>query len=110
MRMMSQKRIPLDKKRVYEATSQIPKGRVSTYGAIAAAAGRPNAARAVGRLMHVNPNPVIVPCHRVVSSDGTVGGYGRGREAKVEKLAAEGVSVIDGHIVDFEKKMFRNFH
>jgi O-6-methylguanine DNA methyltransferase len=107
---MKQKRKAVDRKRVYEVASQIPKGRVSTYGAIAAAAGRPNAARAVGRLMHVNPNPIIVPCHRVVSSDGTVGGYGKGCESKVRILVSEGVSVIDNRIIDFEKKLFRNFH
>ncbi len=105
----NKKRIAVNRKRVYEVTSQIPKGRVSTYGAIATAAGRPKAARAVGRLMHVNPNPVIVPCHRVVRSDGTVGGYGRGQEAKVKMLASEGVSVVDSCIVGFEQKMFRNF-
>lgn len=99
----------LDKKRVYELTSQIPSGRVSTYGLIAEAAGRPGAARAVGRLMNLNPNPVVVPCHRVVHSDGRVGGYGGGVEVKVRRLASEGVEVVDGRVTDFRKVLFKGF-
>lgn len=59
--------------------------------------------------MHVNPNPIVVPCHRVVDSDGRIGGYGRGLEVKTELLASEGVAVADGKIVDFEKVFFRDF-
>jgi methylated-DNA-[protein]-cysteine S-methyltransferase len=100
----------LDRKQIYDLTSQIPEGRVSTYGAIAVASGRPKAARAVGRLMHMNPNPIVMPCHRVVGSDGSLVGYGQGVEIKANLLAAEGVAVVDNKVVDFQKKLFMDFH
>jgi methylated-DNA-[protein]-cysteine S-methyltransferase len=99
----------LDRKQIYDLASQIPGGRVSTYGAIAVASGRPKAARAVGRLMHMNPNPIVVPCHRVVGSDGSLVGYGQGVEIKAKILAAEGVAVVDNKVVDFQKKLFMDF-
>ena len=60
--------------RVYAIVAKIPKGKTMTYGQVAAKAGNPGAARAVGTLMSKNYNPKI-PCHRVVRSDGKVGGY-----------------------------------
>lgn len=82
--------------RVYEITKQIPKGKVATYGQIAALAGSRKAARAVGLFMKTNPNAPIVPCHRVVASDGKLTGYsaGNGISTKKELLLAEGVSFI----------------
>ncbi|MFA6503034.1 MAG: MGMT family protein [Candidatus Paceibacterota bacterium] len=68
----------------------IPKGKTLSYKAVAARAGSPNAARAVGTIMKNNYDP-SVPCHRVVRSDGQVGGYNRGgEEAKKRLLRAEG--------------------
>jgi O-6-methylguanine DNA methyltransferase len=99
----------LDKNLVYELTSQIPEGRVSTYGLLAEEAGRPGAARAVGRLMNANPTPIAVPCHRVVYSDGRVGGYSGGVKTKIRLLSLEGVFVIDGRIANFEEVIFRDF-
>lgn len=99
----------LDKNRVYELTSQIPKGRVSTYGLLAEEAGRPGAARAVGRLMNANPTPIVVPCHRVVYSDGRVGGYGGGVKTKIRLLSSEGVVVVDRRIANFKEVLFRDF-
>ena len=60
---------------VYAMTSMVPMGRVTTYGAIAKAMGVPGAARAVGQALGANPNPIVVPCHRVVRADGVLGGY-----------------------------------
>lgn len=79
--------------RVYEIVSKIPKGKVATYGQIAALAGNPRAARAVGLLMKKNPNAPIVPCHRVVGSDGSLTGYsGKGGiNAKRKMLTSEGI-------------------
>lgn len=79
--------------RVYEITKQIPKGRVATYGQIARLAGKPKAARAVGHFMRTNPHAPIVPCHRVVASDGKLTGYsgGKGISTKKSMLIAEGV-------------------
>ena len=71
----------------------IPKGKTLTYGAVAHAAGRPGAARAVGTIMAHNDD-ASVPCHRVVRADGTVGGYNRiNGPSKRDLLIAEGVSL-----------------
>jgi methylated-DNA-[protein]-cysteine S-methyltransferase len=75
---------------VWNALSEIPFGEVRTYGDVAAAAGRPTAVRAVGNANHVNPWPIIVPCHRVVAKSG-LGGYGGGEEVTRFLLDLEGV-------------------
>jgi O-6-methylguanine DNA methyltransferase len=79
--------------RIYEITKQIPKGKVVTYGQLAALGGSPKAARAVGMCMRTNPNAPVVPCHRVVASDGSLTGYsmGDGVTTKKKMLEAEGV-------------------
>lgn len=101
----------LDPQLVYALVRQIPRGRVSTYGAVARAAGNPRAARGVAALMACNPTPIVVPCHRVVYSDGRLGGFSMagGVAKKVELLRAEGVEVRDGRIVDFERRLFTEF-
>lgn len=79
-------------KKVYSIVSKIPKGETLTYGEVAALAGSPTAARAVGTLMSRNYNPQI-PCHRVVRADGKVGQYNRGGEIQKKKLLTqEGIS------------------
>ncbi len=79
--------------RVYEITKKIPKGKVATYGQVAALAGSPKASRAVGMCMKTNPNAPIVPCHRVVAANGNLTGYsaGEGISTKKAMLIAEGV-------------------
>ncbi len=96
--------------RVYRLTSQIPKGKVTTYGAIAKKLGKPRASRAVGRILGANPHPIVVPCHRVVRSDGGLGGYTspRGIEMKIELLTNEGVEIEDGRI-DLSLFLFKDF-
>lgn len=98
-------------KKVYDATSMIPKGRVSTYGAIARAIEREGASRAVGGILRRTPWPIRVPCHRVVRSNGSVGGYGGADESprKIKLLENEGLSVHDGYVQDFEKVFFNDF-
>jgi len=76
--------------RVYKVVSKIPKGKVMTYKQVAAAAGNPKAARAVGNILNKNPNPVKVPCHRVIRSDGDIGGYAFGKKKKANLLKKEG--------------------
>lgn len=93
----------------YSLVSQIPKGRVSTYGALARALGDIRAARAVGQMLNANPYAPIVPCHRVVMSDGGLGGFGTGIEKKIELLQNEGVHVSKGHIIDFKRILFTDF-
>ncbi len=75
---------------VLEETLRIPAGETRTYGWLARKVGRPRAARAVGRVMATNPLPVVVPCHRVVGSDGALHGYGGGLDVKAALLRAEG--------------------
>jgi len=75
---------------VYDRMREIPPGSVETYGQLAARAGFPRAARAVGTVCARNQAALVIPCHRVVSSNG-LGGYGYGPEIKLELLAHEGV-------------------
>ncbi|MFM8790978.1 MAG: methylated-DNA--[protein]-cysteine S-methyltransferase, partial [Solirubrobacterales bacterium] len=73
--------------------TEIPRGEVLTYSEVALRIGRPNAVRAVGSACGANPVALLIPCHRVVASDGSLGGYrwGVGRKAKI--LSAEGVEL-----------------
>jgi len=80
-------------RRVLIAEHGIPRGRVSTYGLIAARLGAPSASRAVGRALATNPFPIIVPCHRAIRFDGTLGGYQGGPAMKRRLLELEGVAV-----------------
>lgn len=79
--------------KVYEVTKKIPPGKVATYKQIAILSGNPNASRAVGMCMKTNPFAPIVPCHRVVASNGKLTGYsaGNGITTKMELLLFEGV-------------------
>jgi methylated-DNA-[protein]-cysteine S-methyltransferase len=76
--------------RVLRAAVRIPAGRVLTYTEIAAKAGNPRASRAAGNALHNNPVAIIVPCHRIVRSDGSLGGYGGGLPVKEWLLRHEG--------------------
>jgi O-6-methylguanine DNA methyltransferase len=76
-----------------EETMRIPAGETLTYAEVAARVGKPAAARAVGRVMATNPLPLVVPCHRVVGSDGTLRGFGGGLWMKEALLSAEGAKV-----------------
>ncbi len=91
--------------RCLKLVALIPEGRVSTYKAIAKALDT-KAYRAVGSAIGKNPNPITVPCHRVVKSDGGVGGYAFGVEKKIQLLQKEGVQVANDKIIDFEKLFF----
>jgi methylated-DNA-[protein]-cysteine S-methyltransferase len=76
---------------VLTATTQVPFGHLSTYRDIAQQVGRPSATRAVGNALGRNPIPVIIPCHRIVRSDHSIGGYTGGIEIKERLLSLEGV-------------------
>ena len=78
---------------VWQALLKIPRGRTISYGELARRVGRPGAARAVGQAVGSNPVPILVPCHRVVASDGTLGGFGGGLPMKRTLLRQEGVAV-----------------
>ena len=87
--------------KVYKIAAKIPKGKVATYGQLARLAGNKNAARAVGMCMKHNADRAVVPCHRVVASDGSLTGYsfGKGISTKKNILLKEGV-VFTGRKVD----------
>jgi len=74
---------------VLETACRIPLGEVRSYGWVAAGAGHPGAVRAVGTALGTNPVPLIVPCHRVIRSDGSIGGYGGGLPLKRRLLRLE---------------------
>ena len=90
--------------RIYEAVKKIPRGKVATYGQVAALAGNSRMARAVGNALHHNPDPDNIPCYRVVNSKGELSGEfafgGAGRQAQL--LEADGIEVVDGK-VDLKK-------
>ena len=75
---------------VLRATAKVPYGSVTTYGKVALAAGSPRAARAAGNALGSNPIPIVVPCHRVLHTDGGLGGYSGGLDRKRILLALEG--------------------
>ena len=92
---------------VLKILSAVPAGRVTTYAALARAVGRPGAARAVGNALHQNPQPIVVPCHRVVRSDGLVGGYRFGSSRKKALLVGEGIRIeSSGQVENFSQILF----
>ena len=93
----------------YDLVKQIPDGRVSTYGAVAKALGDIRASRAVGRMMNQNPDPDIMPCFKIVYSDGGLGGFGLGIEDKIKRLQNDDIQVKNGKILNFENVFFDDF-
>ena len=95
--------------RIYEVVRSIPKGKVMTYGQVALLAGNPRWARVVGYALHKNPEPGVIPCHRVVNREGRVApGFAFGGEdAQRKLLEGEGVSFLENGLVDMEKHAVR---
>lgn len=105
--------VPEFHRKIYGLLKKVPEGKVTTYKALAEAAGT-KAYRAVGQAMRCNPYAPIVPCHRVVASDGSIGGFqgsrnpdGKELKKKIVMLMREGVEVKNKRIVNFNKKLFR---
>ncbi|HMH10957.1 MAG TPA: MGMT family protein [Candidatus Nitrosopolaris rasttigaisensis] len=82
----------------------MPPGKVSTYGDITKALGHPKAARAIGRIIANNPNPILVPCHRVVKSNGEIGGFAYGEQRKRQILEKEGIKFQNRIVENFEEQ------
>ena len=94
--------------KVHKALEKIPSGKVTTYKAIAHHL-HAKAYRAVGAACKTNPRAPMVPCHRVVSADGSLGGY-QGKmnnPKKIDLLKKEGIQIKNGKVIDFEKKLFK---
>lgn len=81
----------------YKLLNKVPKGKVTTYKAIAQKLNS-KAYRAVGQAMNKNPHAPRVPCHRVINSDGKLGGYAHGIERKIKMLKQEGIEIKDDKI------------
>lgn len=94
-------------KKVYKKLLEVPSGKVTTYGELAKAVGLKNGQRLIGKIMNKNPYPVIIPCHRVVKSDGTVGGYAWGEKIKTNMLKKEGIKINNKKIVEMGKNTYR---
>lgn len=99
--------------KIYSLLKKVPKGKVTTYKILAEALGT-KAYRAVGQAMRRNPYAPKVPCHRVVKSDGSIGGFSgslnpKSKEVKkkIRMLRKEGIDIKDSKIKDFEKVLFR---
>jgi len=84
--------------KILRKLQEVPRGAVVSYQGLSAAAGAPKGARAVGNAMHNNPVPIYVPCHRVIASDGGLGGYAGGARRKVQLLRSEGFALEDGDV------------
>lgn len=96
-------RIAIKNEDVYDLLQKIPEGKITTYGDLARALGNPSASRIIGRILGQNPNPIRVPCHRVVMSDGKLGGYRYGTNKKKELLEKESLSFTNEVVSDFKK-------
>ena len=92
--------------KVLELTKKIPKGKITTYKIIAEKINT-KAYRAVGTALHNNKHPIKIPCHRVVNSNGFIGGYGGGVRKKIKLLEKEKIKVKNKKIKNFEKVLFR---
>ncbi|MHA1266932.1 MAG: MGMT family protein [Candidatus Helarchaeota archaeon] len=95
--------LTLFQKKVLAITKRIPSGKVATYGLIAKVLGDVHLARAVGNALNKNPFPIIIPCHRVVRSDGYVGGFAKGTEMKIKLLKKENITIDENDKIDLKK-------
>ena len=107
----------MDPKNVYRLLKQIPRGKVTTYGAIANALKQPKAGRRIGQILKQNPAPIKIPCHRVIRSDGSIGGYYGNNPAaikqKIALLKSEGIKFKSGKVVraiPLTRFLFIDFH
>jgi methylated-DNA-[protein]-cysteine S-methyltransferase len=94
-------------KKIYRKLLQVPSGKITTYKELASSVGLQNGQRVIGQIMKKNPFPVIIPCHRVVKSNGEVGGYAYGINIKKSMLVKEGILIKNNKIKNFQKTFFR---
>ena len=93
--------------RIYKKLLQVPYGKITTYGELSRSVGLKNGQRVVGQIMKKNPFPVIIPCHRVVKSNGDIGGYAFGVNIKKNMLSKEGICIKNNKIENFENLFFK---
>jgi methylated-DNA-[protein]-cysteine S-methyltransferase len=92
--------------RCYELLRNVPKGKITTYKALAKSMGT-KAYRAVGNAMNKNPYAPEVPCHRVIKSDGEIGGFAHGTKKKIEMLEKEGIPIKNGKVENMEMFLYK---
>lgn len=92
--------------KVWKVTKKIPRGKITTYKQIAKALNT-KAYRSVGSALNKNPFSPKVPCHRVVNSNGNIGGFAKGFKQKIKMLKKEGIEIENKKIRNFEKKLFK---
>jgi len=93
--------------KVYKKLLDVPKGKVTTYKELADSVGLKNGQRVIGKIMNKNKYPGIIPCHRVIMSNGKIGGYAYGDKSKAKMLLNEGIKIQNGKILDFENFVYR---
>ncbi|CAA6810332.1 MAG: Methylated-DNA--protein-cysteine methyltransferase (EC [uncultured Campylobacterales bacterium] len=90
----------------YDLLIKIPEGKITTYKLMAEALNIPKAYRAVGNAMAKNKVPIIIPCHRVVKSDGGIGGFALGAARKIELLEEEGITIKNNIVINLRKYLW----
>ncbi len=90
----------------YELLKKIPKGKVTTYKILAEMSST-KGYRAVGKILGSNPDAPEVPCHRVIKSNGEVGGYAFGVENKIKILQQEGINIVNGRVKNFKNLIYK---
>jgi len=90
----------------YDLLKQVPRGKVTTYKELAEALNT-KAYRAVGNAMNKNPYAPSVPCHRVINSNGSIGGFAFGTKKKIKMLKSEGIKIKNGIIDEFNCRLFK---
>ena len=93
------------RKKVLDLCAKIPKGKITTYGIIAKKLK--TSPRAVGGALKRNEHPIVIPCHRVIKSDGSLGGYTSEKYRKDDLLKKEGLKIKEGKIQDFERVLIK---
>ncbi len=92
--------------KILSLTAQIPRGKITTYKALCNKAGSPKSYRACGNALHANPHLIAVPCHRVVKTNGELGGYAKGVKQKKKLLLEEGIQIKNNKVVDLQKNLW----
>ena len=92
------------RERIFKIVRKIPKGKVLSYKTVAKLAGNPRAWRAVGNILNKNPDPKTILCHRVIRTDGKIGGFKEGTKKKISLLKKEGIIIKYGKITSGFRK------
>ena len=109
--MLDLDRLPPFQRKVLDTESRIPRGQVASYAALAQASGSPGSARPAGNALARNPFPIMIPCHRAVRSDGSLGGFQGGLSMKRRLLEMEGVAFTpSGTVAEIHRYLFPDEH